>query len=309
MCNFDGSTIEITNWDKYNPRKDLKATSWVRLQNSLFEDPSFIEFNKSELLFWVYLLSMASKKQSGIIKFSLTHALRIGRFTPDEITEAIAKLTEMDCVRVTEASRTRTLHARNVDDTLRDERNETNVTNETNTFAGNSSGEIGSPDLEESEENQNPAIEGKQTLEQLSSKLNLLPPSPHPHKKTIPDYPIRIVEIEQIDPTLEELPPPIEKKRQFDFDVIYREYPRKDGKNEGLKICKARIKSEDDYDNLLAAVRRYRAHCEREGIEKQFIKHFSSFMNKDRWKDWLEPDTGTAIEAAPGSHYDMSRFT
>lgn len=141
MDNFDGATIEINNWDKYNPRKDLKATSWVRLQNSLFEDPNFIEFNHAELLFWVYLLSMASKKQSGTVKLSLPHAIRIGRFTERDVHEAIKKLIDIECVRICEAGRTQTLRARDVHDTLRTNApttNETYVTNELAPSSANS---------------------------------------------------------------------------------------------------------------------------------------------------------------------------
>lgn len=255
MNGFDGLTIEITNWDKYNPRKDLKVTSWVRLQNSLFEDPSFIEFNQGELLFWVYLLSMVSKKQSGQIKFSLTHAIRIGRFNVCDVDGAFTKLIEMDCVRIIEGARTQTLRACNVDDTLRDERNVTNETNEQKKAGNQNSGESEISVQEESE---------------VEEALQ------------------------------EEDPPSIEKKLRFNFEAIYQEYPRKDGKQQGLRICKARIKNQEDYDKLLCAVRRYRAQCDREGTEKQFIKHFSTFMFGDKWKDWLEPDAGTSTVVAAG---------
>lgn len=222
MSNFDGHIIEIIHWDKYNPRKDLKATSWVRLQNSLFEDPNFIEFNQAELLFWIYLLSMASKKQSGRIKLSLAHAIRIGRFTERDVNGAITKLIEAECILLPDWPRTPTSHARHVDDTLRT--NETNVTNETNIYAD----------------------------------------------------------------------PPVSEPLILDFEKLYEEYPRKEGKAEGIKVCEAKIKTKHDYDKLLSAVRRYRDQCKQEGTEKQYIKHFSSFMNKGRWKDWLLPETGSS---------------
>jgi hypothetical protein len=90
-----------------------------------------------ELLFWIYLLSLASKKQSETIRFSHTHATRIGRFNELEIETAITKLVELECIKLHENIRTRTLRAQPT--TRRDE---------INTFAGNSSGEIASDDLE-----------------------------------------------------------------------------------------------------------------------------------------------------------------
>lgn len=151
MLEYNNQLIEIIKWDKYNPRKDLKATSWVRLQNSLFGDPEFIEFNHSELLFWIYLLSVASQKQVGSIHFKQRHAEEVGRFSKQDIHSAIKKLVEMNCIKVSGATPvkatettlhardvdvTQTLHARDADDTLRtnerNERNERNVTNERN---------------------------------------------------------------------------------------------------------------------------------------------------------------------------------
>jgi hypothetical protein len=132
MANYDGQTIEILNWDKYNPRKDIKATNWVRLQNSLFEDPNFIDFSHSEILFWIYLLSMGSKKQTGLIKLSLRHADRIGRFSERDVKSAIAKLIELGCVRIvnqsTNADVTQTSRTQHATDGRTDETNETDET-------------------------------------------------------------------------------------------------------------------------------------------------------------------------------------
>jgi hypothetical protein len=105
--------IEILNWEKFNPRKDLKATSWVRLQNSIFEDHQFFDFDHSEICFWIYLISLASKKQNGTVLLNLAHAERIGRFSIETIHSAIQKLSNIDCVQkhsehVTSTSRART---------------------------------------------------------------------------------------------------------------------------------------------------------------------------------------------------------
>lgn len=129
---MDWITIEILNWDKYNPRKDLKATTWVRLQNSLFEDPSFFEFSHAELLTWIYLLSQCSKKLSGTIRLSFAHAERIARLKRKDVESAIEKLESLQCVRVSERGRnvdvTCTSHYERTNE--RDERNVTNGSGE-----------------------------------------------------------------------------------------------------------------------------------------------------------------------------------
>lgn len=125
--------IHVINWEKFNPRKDLKATSWLRLQNTLFEDPAFFDFDHGELCFWIYLLSLASKKMSGVVRFSSAHAERIGRFKKSTWESALLKLTELQCVRIERDAATiddtRTTRAEHDHVPLRNERtNETNVT-------------------------------------------------------------------------------------------------------------------------------------------------------------------------------------
>lgn len=130
---YDGATVEILNWDEYQPRKDIKLSIWFRLQNSFFEDPNFFHFNHSELLFWIYLLSMASKKMNGSIRFSFMHANRVGRFSKEDVESAFQKLEELQCVRVAipeaNAHVTHTLRIRHADVTLQDKTRQTRQTN------------------------------------------------------------------------------------------------------------------------------------------------------------------------------------
>jgi hypothetical protein len=128
---LDGATIEILNWDKYNPRKDLKSTTWVRLQNSLFEDPNFFDFDHSEILFWIYLLSLASKKQCGEIRLSIPHAERIGRFKKSVIESALKKLQQLQCVRIDETNCDSGVTPKSREDHTTNERDETNARNVT----------------------------------------------------------------------------------------------------------------------------------------------------------------------------------
>lgn len=138
--------ITIPKWEIYNPRRDLKATTWVRLQNTIFEDPQFFEFTHEELNFWVYILCVASRKQTGSFKIMQAHAERVGRFSPEAIDSALKKLIILGIIEIVEDARdvdvTRTSRGRNVDVTctsrtpkvtngVRNTTNErTNVTNE-----------------------------------------------------------------------------------------------------------------------------------------------------------------------------------
>lgn len=75
------------------------------------------------------------------------------------------------------------------------------------------------------------------------------------------------------------------------IEEIYSGYPRKMGKTKGLTACRQKIKTETDFQNLKQAVTNYREWVNKEKVEDQYIKHFSTFMNS--WQDWLDPQTGT----------------
>jgi hypothetical protein len=108
--------IKINNWNEFQPRKDVKKASWFRLEHSLFEHPKFYILTQVELLFWVYLLTCASKENSDTFVFSEEHASRFGRFDESVIKSAISKLTNLEMIEnVTSTSR-----ARNVKDRKRE---------------------------------------------------------------------------------------------------------------------------------------------------------------------------------------------
>jgi hypothetical protein len=79
----------------------------------------------------------------------------------------------------------------------------------------------------------------------------------------------------------------------LDFLALYQKYPRKEGKDPGLKQCRRQIRTQVEYDALSRAIDRYDAHCKNTG---QIIRMFSSFLGSERtgypWKEWLDADAG-----------------
>lgn len=81
----------------------------------------------------------------------------------------------------------------------------------------------------------------------------------------------------------------------FDFELVWKKYPRKLGKAEGMARLATMIKTNEDYQLLLKSIDRYVAHLSKSGTEEQFMKHFPSFLGtskKQTWRDWLETDVG-----------------
>jgi hypothetical protein len=95
-----GIEVKIMKWDKYQPRQDLKHPTWFRLNHSLFEDPDFFGFSHLEINFWVYLLSLASKKNEATFTLNPAHAERIGRFSHRDIEKGLFKLQNLGIVKV-----------------------------------------------------------------------------------------------------------------------------------------------------------------------------------------------------------------
>jgi len=105
--------ILINNWEKYNHRKDVKATSWFRLNNDWIIDPKFYNFDPSEKMVWIYLLSHSSRKMKPEFHFDPDFTAHLLNLKRSKIDSAINKLQAVECI---------TLRARNagVTDTIVD---------------------------------------------------------------------------------------------------------------------------------------------------------------------------------------------
>lgn len=74
------------------------------------------------------------------------------------------------------------------------------------------------------------------------------------------------------------------EKKNYDFEAIYKIYPNKEGKSDGMKKCKIQIKTDEDFEDLRKAVQNYAFKVK--DTEKRFMKYFSSFMTS--WRDHVE---------------------
>ena len=74
-------------------------------------------------------------------------------------------------------------------------------------------------------------------------------------------------------------------KSKFDIDLIYAEYPKKQGKKKGIEKLHDSIKTQESYDIILQGTRNYKNYCLEENIGMKFIKQFSTFVNGEHWND------------------------
>jgi hypothetical protein len=78
----------------------------------------------------------------------------------------------------------------------------------------------------------------------------------------------------------------------FNFLDLYKRYPEKKGKTDGLLECEKQIKTPEQYAELERAVQAYAAYHNRPLAEGEFRpnpKHFDTWMRKGRWRECLDP--------------------
>lgn len=84
-------------------------------------------------------------------------------------------------------------------------------------------------------------------------------------------------------------------KRGFDFEAFWKSYPRKIAKADARDRFERLIRSQGDFDSLIDALTRFRAHHEGKGTEDRFIPYPATFLGTKAipsWRDWLEEGNG-----------------
>ena len=96
-----------------------------------------------------------------------------------------------------------------------------------------------------------------------------------------------------------------EQHNGFDLEAIYKAYPRKTGKKQGLEKLRKVIKTASQYEVVLAAAKRWGETWK--GKNKKFCPYFSTFVNRESWRDEELPtpdEEGRDGYAEPSSEGD-----
>lgn len=79
----------------------------------------------------------------------------------------------------------------------------------------------------------------------------------------------------------------IKNKHMYDYEALYKLYPKKIGKKKGLQSCASQIKTQEKYEALKKAILNYAKHTQ--DRENRYKKDFSTFMNC--WEDFVEVES------------------
>jgi hypothetical protein len=84
--------FEVINWEKFNPRKDIKHPTWFAMSNRILEDPKFFGFSGEQFKAVIYLFSQASQKGSAKAVVFLDHAEQVCKIEPNCMLATIEAL-------------------------------------------------------------------------------------------------------------------------------------------------------------------------------------------------------------------------
>jgi hypothetical protein len=87
-------------------------------------------------------------------------------------------------------------------------------------------------------------------------------------------------------------------KGKFDFEEVDKIYPRKEGFEDALPMLHEQIKTQEDFDALLLAVRNYTENCRVTKKAPQYILSLPGFLQK-KWRGWARPNAGKIIMPPP----------
>lgn len=91
------------------------------------------------------------------------------------------------------------------------------------------------------------------------------------------------------------------------FDAWWSRYPRKVEKKVASKAYLQAVKNGASPDDLAKALEGYRAEIDRLRTEERYIKHASTFLHEDRWRDYLPKPKPTAEEFRRQHEADLKK--
>lgn len=98
--------IEIRSWDKYNPKRDQKSYTWLRLNNDILTNPDLYALEPLEKHVWVLLLCEASKKNHPRFRLNLAWFSEFSRIEQKEIERIISKIEDEGLISIIKNSDT-----------------------------------------------------------------------------------------------------------------------------------------------------------------------------------------------------------
>jgi len=126
--------ITFNNWEKFQPRKDIKSPTWVAVKNDFTINQDFFRFTNDEKLCFIYLLCEASKtNKNGMVIINFDYHSELFKISVDVIKQTIEKLEQNGICTQSVRTRTQSVRTRYVKDRQTDSTDSTDSTGQDKT--------------------------------------------------------------------------------------------------------------------------------------------------------------------------------
>lgn len=92
--------FSIVNWEKYNPRKDLKNPKWFRFNNDFFADEKILNLTAAEFKVFVLFLCLRSRANTELVQSSYRVVTRLIHSRTKIVHSAIQKLEQNGLLKI-----------------------------------------------------------------------------------------------------------------------------------------------------------------------------------------------------------------
>lgn len=92
------------------------------------------------------------------------------------------------------------------------------------------------------------------------------------------------------------------------FEEFWELYPRQVEKKDAFKAFEKLMKDGVSLDDILLATKNYAEYLLTENTELKYIKHPTTFLNADRWQDWLDPEILKKRDKIPGAWFNLKEW-
>lgn len=90
--------IKINSWEDYNPKRDQKTYTWLRLSNNIAVDPKLFGLSAEQKFLWVMVLCQASEKNCENVSLNLNWLAHTSGSKMDTVEKTIKFLIDRNII-------------------------------------------------------------------------------------------------------------------------------------------------------------------------------------------------------------------
>lgn len=95
---MDLYSLSISNWETYQPRKDLTKLTWFRVDTGIFNGQTYYLLKNNGLILFMFLLTLAASSNNSCISLSLDYLADKLKFKKEDILVTIKILESLQLV-------------------------------------------------------------------------------------------------------------------------------------------------------------------------------------------------------------------